>query len=638
MICQIVGRNLLSHFFLKEEAKVNFNEINDVEVLLNLIDPANHSLIFWRTHRNEIKECISKLHKEHGNLSEAFATLITRAIQNNPEKIFIEELFELTTECLGLDILLEFAKKRAKIDDLEFEDIIALASRNIYVEEAIREPTWKQQFYREGRKIRTEVVNFIPNLINTFLSPFSFINNQKNFTTLWEKYLAISILAKFFEIPLLLANQIHPMIGVAKKVYLTTGLIIAAMGSSLVFYKKFFEPVPASILFCSNLSLKAEYEEFPPMLGTIKELNQIVSNLLAGRNIVLVGLSGSGKTTLIQNLTQMGQENQLPQELAKRTVQYIKCGNLVHHPSFGYMEQINRLKKDAEGFGGMILFILDEYDLLCENSAAFRYFKNEILDELPAARFIAITTIERYHEMFKIDTDQSFEDRLEPIFIQDEASDLLLNPIDAAFNDKIPIAESGIKKVIDFAQETGPLEKIGKNRKAVNLFKKVIGKCLYSYDPKFYPESLRKVDQEIALLVGKGDRSLLEQETKIYLKLTQERNKIETQLIDWKKKTKKISQVLSLRKIYRKMFSNLGNRITKLDSLDGIKKHISLKDQKMFLLLDSFRTSVFKTTVENLLKDLQTDLLGPIQVDEGLVILTYNEYLANIAAIKSKKD
>jgi len=610
----------------------HFSKIDNVKGLIEKIRPEDNQFTFWRTHKEQVKEYV-KNYQNQQDLLQPFEDFITELLTQNPDPYYIKELFELTIDSFDMNLLLKFAQVRANSNDNTFDDIVDLASRNIYFDEAIRDHTWKQQLYLEGRKIRAEVLYFLPNLINTFLGVFSLINGQKNFSTLWDKYLALSIVAKFFEIPFLMAKLIQPFMGVATQIYVITAVVLASLAILLAVYKKFFEPVPLDIPSCENMDLKADCGELSPLVGTIKELNPLLSHLLGGRNVVLVGHTGTGKTSLIEHLTLLKQQKLLPQEIEKRTIERIKCSEFVSNFANDFAELIKRIRSHSEAFQTSLLFILDEYDQLCANKSAFQAFKNEILDKLPGALFVAITTPARYQEIANLDTDGSIRSRLEPIFIEDETSKVFLNPLKAKFEHLIPIEQGAIDRVIQLSTSDKILAEGGARRMADSLFRSAISDCLNSYDPKFSPESLREVNKKIDDLPAVTSKNGAEV-TKKYLELKKQRIEIESQLKDWKEKTSRIRKVLILQKEYLNRYMDLGQRIMKVgdlleEPLDLVRKHIPERDQKMFLFLDTFRMPIFEKVIEDLVGKLDGKL-GPTKVDEALVIKTHVESKKNM--------
>jgi ATP-dependent Clp protease ATP-binding subunit ClpB len=352
--------------------------------------------------------------------------------------------------------------------------------------------------------LETQVISFIPNLINIFLSAFDLINIHKKYTSLWDKYLLIEIIYKFFIIPSCLVKILKPVYGTSIKVYFVSGLIMASLATFLACYKRWLRPLPSEIVNCRNLSQSLNLEERMRIHGQTESMQRLIASLLGGSNVLLVGRSGEGKTALIRHLVQLQNEKRLPHDLQDKTFFKFDCTMINSNGTVGYREMINQTFEQIEGNSDKVIFILDEFSQVLGNPMAFHLIKERFLKDKPPFRFIAVLTQEEFSRLMNSDPDRSFEREMTTIAV-DSSEDvqqlrLMLHGLVDRWAQDLPIKPEAYSEIIERSNDDRFLRNIGRPAKIEKILKEAIGRCRYAYHPNFIPNELARMHQRRRIL------------------------------------------------------------------------------------------------------------------------------------------
>lgn len=592
-------------FFRKKSPFEGLKTVTELEKLLS-----NSNLEQWLSWKKEIRDFISCHASEKEELDRLLTALTKYGFEKNPQM-----LSAFIVEIISLDLLTEIVKEKQSIKS--FHNIKNLAAENAkYCEKTAHLPTSS-----EWQRYRPLVLYFIPNLLNLFLGAFNFLDIRKKYTTLWEKYLLIEIVYKFFVVPYVLFKILEPFIDVTAKVYVATVAIIVGVGLLLSIYQRWLRPIPDEIVNCRNLDKLMSKGTIEQKVGETKELNRLIESLSIDQNVILIGKTGEGKTSLVHHLVALKHQKKLPEKLQKLSIFEVSCGGLMSTVNYGHAELISQLKEQCEGFDEKILFFFDDFGQISEDKKAFETFKTKFLEEKPHSKFIATITLSNFQDILKkLDTDGSFEQRVDPIVIQcsDDQMKLILGDLKERQAKKIPVSADAIKKTIELSSKNDYLPSTGRPAKAIKIFNRAIGRCLSAFSADFVSPQLMQARKELKCI--KKDSGEI---AAVPDSLKEQVRKKEAEIHSLEKElAKNIRQAQVIKKLVESQ-NEMNRKYRHLSHDFPQRAHIHQQEQILYLWLSFYARSSIETLIQAEIKKVRAHL--PVQVDENLIQEMYEE-------------
>lgn len=597
-----------------------FSASTTLDEVADLINSSNYTLEQMKSYREELQTIINSKQADSEELNCFLKKMMNWGISNDPKQAvsFIASL-------LDLDKFNHFIQTSK---DTTFESPLKLANEMIEEFPLPHTPSLKERFGKEWKKFRPLVIYFIPNVINIFIDVFNFLDNQKKFTSLWEKYLLLEIIYKFVLIPYLLIRVLDPILVAPTKVYITAALIFFGAGIFIAAYQRWFKPIPNEIVNCKNLDSLQENGWVKPKVGQSKALNKLIKALMAGSNVIIVGKSGEGKTTLIHHLVQLKKEGKLPKKLENLRLFSMNCGDIMGNGTFGHAEMINQTKEKMEGYEKQLLVFFDEVDQLTNNATCFQTFKQRFLNEdEPHPQFIAATTLKGLEKIKALDDDGSFMQRVIPIVLEsaeDTQCRLVLNEFLNRKGCCLPVSDEAVNKVIELSKSDEYLPNIGRLAKAKKIMRAAIGRCQWAYSPQYISEELAEAKDVYKSLEmeqsykGRNNSEILAK------KKTQREliDRLEAQLTALKNQVSKIKEFLEKRKMFEsdhcKIVHQLGNSASKLDK----------ELQKKYLLYHFYGKDAFEVILKGGVDKIKNEI--DVEINELLIQQIFDEFSAEL--------
>lgn len=561
-------------FFQKNKKGSPLENIHDLNELAKFLTSGKFGLDHWRALKSELKTFIAK-HSDDGVKLDAFFNKITSwGVERNPE-----ETMEIFAEIVSSELLTKAIQSKQDLS-IAFHNVHDWAVDNAPFVSAYPTKSVKESFFAEWRRCRPLIVYFIPNLINVFLGAFNFLDPQKKHTTLWEKYLLVDIIYKFFSIPFSLIHLLKPVLVVSTKVYATAVIIIIATGVLLTCYLRWLKPLPDEIPNCTNLDKEFEKGGIEPKVGQIQEIKQLIAALEGDKHVLLVGRSGEGKTALVHHFIHLKHQQKLSKKIQNLAAFEVDCGMMISSVSYGHSDLINQIKDTISGFENKTLLFFDEFFQVAAKAEAFQAFKNRFLEVKPT-KFIAAITTKEFEELKKIDKDGSFRRRITPIVMKtsfdDDENRLIIQDFIHRKSSGISVTEDAIDELLKVSKTDDYLAEIGRPAKALNILKDAIGLCRTVYNPKYESIELSQKLQEYEILKfqaknqGKADLSILNKGKKI----KEEIQGLEDEL---EKNKKHIAQIKKIKVQQKKMYfeySRLTHKIAGIAEKEKEKQKVS---------------------------------------------------------------
>ncbi|MBA2369539.1 MAG: NACHT domain-containing protein [Candidatus Protochlamydia sp.] len=618
-----------------------FDQIRELDELQNLT--SDWSTDKWLSHTNEVKVFIQS--------SERGAETLDRFVSHLMQKMIAEDgkdVIKFFSEVLSLEALNALAQFKVQQRNLPvpFDDVFEWAADRAAYCPYKAEPTLGQRVSQEGKRCKQLVFDFIPNLLNTFLSAFKVLVAQRTPASLWEYYLKFDIISKLLLITAYaLIQMLQPFFQTTAKTCLAATSIILGAGIILGCYQKWLKPLPSEILHCTNVDKQMEWENIQTKVGQASELNQVISVLLTGfeeseaakqNNVLLVGKSGSGKTSLLQQFVQLKKEGQLPDKLQELRIFEIDCGMLISSVNFDHGDLINQIKEQISGHENNVLFFLDGIDHLVKNPAAWRTFRKRFFEDQPSPRFIATTTFKEMEKIQELDEDGSFLSRVEKVLIEDNDMQcrLVVEEYLKYNGTRLTVTKEAVDAVLELSRTENYLPQIGRPRKAIRIMEGSIGRCEWTHNwashGKLDSQSLKQARQELLQLERPISRHLSENPDELVaLRALRERVRhIQENDNEQKQRIQKLKKIeeeqLNFRKNYFKLTHQLANGRQLRER--GQRDNVSDIQKKEYILSYFYGIEGFKTRLENQLN--QIDPVHPVQVNEGLVRSLFAESIA----------
>lgn len=535
-----------NYYFLREEKKNSpFKDLYDLKDLGRMLTSKDSDLDQWISWKREIKAFVAEHANNLEELDEFFTTITEWGIECNPQKILV-----VLVEIVSLDILIDVIRFKEEDAEIPFENIFDLAAENAPLCPEPPDHSMTARVKAEWKKYRPIIIYFIPNLINIFLGAFNFLDSHKKYTTLWEKYLLLEIIYKFFIVPYCLIKILQPVFVVTAKVYLVAALIIVGVGILVSCYQRWFRPIPDEIVNCTNLDKQMEVGGIEPKVGQAKEIERLIAALEVDANVLLVGLSGEGKTALMHHFIGLKHQGKLSEKLQQLTVYEVDCGLMISSVSYGHSELINQIKDQTDGYEGKILLFFDEFDQIAANHGAFQAFKKRFLEDKPHSKFIATMTFKEFEKLKTLDIDSSFRRRIVPIFVQsnsDEQNRWIIQDLVNREAKDIPVTDDAIEAVLEISAMNDYLPEIGRPAKAIKILMDAIGICRAGYNPHYISVELSEARQDYQALKLQAIREIkASSETLKNIREVKARiEKLEKNLNQNRKRVQKIKRMIS---------------------------------------------------------------------------------------------
>lgn len=631
-----------------------FEGLKDLQELSALLISEKCSIEKWTEWKSEIKNFISDHAKNLDELDSFFSKIISWGVERD-----LEKTLSILGDIVDLEILTSTIQHKQKNSEIPFHNAYAWAKKNAPLCPIPQKATIQSNCLKEWKKFKLTVINFIPNLINIFLGAFNFLDPQKKYTTLWEKYLILEIVYKFFSIPCRLIEVFRPMFLVSTKVYLATAGVIASTGILIYAYVRWFKPLPDEIVNCANLDKLMEKGVIEPKVGQSKELNSLIEALEGDANVLLVGQSGEGKTALMHHLIMLKHEQELSKKLQKLNYREVDC-SLIMSSDHGHGELINQIKNQIDQNEENVLLFFDEFYQVVLKSGAFQTFKKRFLEDKPQSKFVATISSKQYEKLKEIDFDSSFRIRVDIINVHtssEEQNRLIIQDYIERKAKDIPISSKAIDAILEISKKKDFLPGNGRPAKAIKILTDAIGRCRSVYNPHFMTSELSELGQKYKSLQLQAV-----QEVKASVQLLDESEKLKTQIKTANKALKQnkenISKIKELVVQQQKMKSEyyyLTHLIAQthsktstgflkkslIEELDveednhieqeqASAKKISEKDQILYLwhyfyTLDAVKNLLSQTIQKVAPPDAKFPTLLPVQLDEKLVYHVYEE-------------
>jgi predicted AAA+ superfamily ATPase len=608
-----------------------FDQIRQLEELQTLT--ADWTVDKWLAHANEIKLFIQQTERETGQLDHFVTQMMPKMLGHDPLTAL-----KFFSEILSLDALKGLAQLKVHQKNLPvpFDNVYDWAAERVSYCPWKAAPTLGQRVSTEGKRCKQLVFDFIPNLLNTFLSAFKVLVAQRTPASLWEYYLKFDIISKLLLITAYaLIQMLQPFFQTTAKTCLAAVSIILGGGIILGCYQKWLKPLPSEILHCTNVDKLMDLENIQTKVGQASELNQVISVLLTGfeesdaakqNNVLLVGKSGSGKTSLLQQFVQLKKEGQLPAKLQELRVFEIDCGMLISSVSFDHGDLINQIKEQISGHENNVLFFLDGVDHLVKNPGAWRTFRKRFFEDQPSPRFIATTTFKEMEKIQELDEDGSFLSRVEKVLIEDNEMQcrLVLEEYLKHNGTRLTVTKEAVDAVLELSRTENYLPQIGRPRKAIRIMEAAIGRCEWTYNWSAHAQLesplLKEVRQGLLQIERPLSRNLTENPAEL-ASLRQYRERIrEIQEIDLeqKRRIQKIKKIEEQQLIFRENYFKLTHQLA-----NGERNNVSDAQKKEYILSYFYGIEALKTMLENQFN--QIDPSHPVQVNEGLIRAVFAE-------------
>ena len=231
------------------------------------------------------------------------------------------------------------------------------------------------------------ILNFIPNIINTFLIAFSLYDIGKEPQTAWEASAMLDVYYKFIMIPsaiIVVLTVILPFVGF--KLYAIAAGVILICSLALFIYIKWLRPCPNRLPYCVNLTEDAKFGRISTVVGRNDEIEKLVALFSSldsnnSRHAILVGPSGIGKTEVVKGFAQRiaQSDSSIPQNLRNKKIFVINTASLVQGGKWGYADQLTYLLNKVKGYENEVIFFFDEIHAAFKNSKNSAFFKVHLI-------------------------------------------------------------------------------------------------------------------------------------------------------------------------------------------------------------------------------------------------------------------
>lgn len=414
---------------------------------------------------------------------------------------FYQEAFSFLLDNIKLDRF----NQLAKIKEGSFSSPEQLAKQySHYYGGECSERNLKDQLTSEYKHYRFKVLYIMASMIDVFLGAFNPLDIYKRTRTLWDRYLAVEMIAKFVLMPSLVASLLEPILITPIKVYIVTAAIFVVFGVMAIVYQKWLHSLPLYTANCSNMR-EAPKASIQP-IGISQIVYDSIEYLNMGINLMFRARSGSGKSLITQAVAEYEVEQN-----PHITWQKMDCKLVVGNLSFGYGEAITDTLDQIKGHEHQVRFVFDELDsLVAADKSCLPHFKQSFLGDssTPSPKFLGTVTPEGFDVIKNQDSDYSFRRRVFLINIPDptdEQSERISRNLAKSLNPHILITDDGIKAMVQCAKTVHA--QVGMPAKLNAIVSVALAECAKLYRPKYIPPALIKAKEELEEMRQKAKES-----------------------------------------------------------------------------------------------------------------------------------
>lgn len=539
-------------------------------------------------------------------------------------------LHESALSYLSYDRLQEIFTHKEKVFGETYASIEELASN---VSKYFSEPPVskaKTSLLIEIKRGLSLILNFIPNIINTFLIAFSLYDIGKEPQTAWEASAMLDVYYKFIMIPsaiIVVLSVILPFVGF--KLYAIAAGVILICSLALFVYVKWFRPCPNRLPYCVNLTEDVKLGRISTVVGRNDEIDKLVALFSSldsnnSQHAILVGPSGIGKTEVVKGFAQrIAQPNStIPQKLRNKKIFVINTASLVQGGKWGYADQLTYLLNKVKGYENEVIFFFDEIHAAFKNSknSALSDYLKPILDR-GKIHCIAATTTEEYKKY--IEKDIAFKRRFQRINVGEMKNNTVkevLQTLVKESSDNVYVEEEAIDAIIKKTNKLKKKEDASEQQPAyaVQILTHAMKKVAASTDINAEPPKLVELKAELNSL-----KSNMSSHSDLFP--TSPKGRIlfaKIQKIE--KEIKMIEGALSTKKAkiekFKKTFSELKEKNDELkkEAFKGLKNRQNNKSLKHFYWQYAYTIPQLQKVLNDLKIEINDEHIK-IAVDEKLI-------------------
>lgn len=509
----------------------------------------------------------------------------------------------------------------------------------------------------EFKRIGSFIINFIPNLINTFLIAFSLFDIGKEPQSAWEASAMLDIYYKCIMIPvaiLVLVKLFVPAVGAAP--YLITAGVVVLLLIALIIYIKWLKPCPSTLPHCHNLTQDAKLGYLSSVVGREQEIQKLVSLFSntdehSARHAILVGPSGVGKSEIVKGLAQRIASGNVPESLKKKTIFVVNTASLVQGGMYGFADQMSFLLNRIKGHENEVIFFFDEIHVALKKKSNLSEFLKPIFDRGKIHCIAATTTLE-YNKYIRGNTqkagDPAFGRRFERINIDDMNKDdtkQVLQSLIEQSDRGVIVDEKAINSIIKKTNEVIAATKDEKLQRhqpafAVEVLTQALNEVSASLDESFVPANLNNDKAKLKCL-----RESLRANTTNIRPYTKEGRKVLNEIRDIENKIKNAQELVDKKRELIQLYKtnaaylqsqkqNLGNQTA--EALSQPKKYKKIELKKWY-----FNVEFLLPQLEKVIEDLKNEITNDnfrVEVDRDLIDKIMNEMAQKIEEENNEND
>ncbi|CAN5216678.1 ATP-dependent Clp protease ATP-binding subunit [soil metagenome] len=270
--------------------------------------------------------------------------------------------------------------------------------------------------------------------------------------------------------------------------------------------------------FGRNLTQAARDNKLDPVIGREKEIERVMQILSrrSKNNPVLIGEPGVGKTAVVEGLAQAIVRGDVPETLKDKQLYTLDLGSLIAGSRYrgDFEERLKKVTKEIRTRGDIITFIDEIHTLVGAGAAEGAIDAASILKPLLARgelQTIGATTLDEYRKHFE--KDAALERRFQPIQVAEPSLPHTINILKGlrdkyeAFH-KVSITDGAIVAAANLADRYVADRFLPD--KAIDLIDEAGARLRLSILSA--PPELREFDERIALVRGRKEAAIEEQD------------------------------------------------------------------------------------------------------------------------------